>query len=302
MREWIQFNFAEGWGTDQFEDNVSKDYKFPERWQKVEDRYHARSIIDENLTLIDKINAARKKLLRVGYRLGDVIVKKADANGINFRVQFKNGMEGHSTPTGFDAERIVFLRVTVTDKNGKVVFKSGDFDPNGDLRNSHSAYVHDGKLPEDKYLFSLKARFMVRMIKGGEREQVLPVAYSLDSLPFIRPSPQANVLLGRPTDSRKHRQVLAPLHSKWPNYRVNRLELAGSEGPYTANLKIMAGMVPANLVHEIEHVGFDYGMSPREVADKVVAGYVTVWDRDVILKPGRIQQENNPLNNPPPEN
>jgi hypothetical protein len=48
----------------------------------------------------------------------------------------------------------------------------------------------------------------------------------------------------------------------------------------------MAGMVPPNLIDEIKDVGFDYGMSPREVADAVVAGQIVVWSRDVELTMG----------------
>ena len=139
----------------------------------VGDRYDAREIIDENLELLELANQERKRILQIGYRLGDVKVKKASRDGISFKVEVKNGTDGHNVPTGFDAERIVYLQVTVTDANGKVVFKSGDLDPNGDLRDAHSLYVHNGELPMDKYLFNLQSKFVTRMIRGGEREQVL---------------------------------------------------------------------------------------------------------------------------------
>ena len=42
-------------------------------------------------------------------------------------------------------------------------------------------------------------------------------------------------------------------------------------------------MVPPNLVHEIKDVGFDYGMTPRQVSDAVVKGTILVWDKDVNL-------------------
>ena len=43
------------------------------------------------------------------------------------------------------------------------------------------------------------------------------------------------------------------------------------------------GMVPVNLINEIKQVGFDYGMSPRDVAEGVLAGHVTLWEREVNL-------------------
>ena len=71
--------------------------------------------------------------------------------------------------TGFDAERLVFVRVTVVDRNGRLVFVSGDLDPNGDVRDSHSVFVHNGEIPIDRQLFSLQSRFVTRNIRGGER-------------------------------------------------------------------------------------------------------------------------------------
>ena len=74
-----------------------------------------------------------------------------------------NATDGHGVPTGFDGERNVFLQTTVTDCQGKVVFKSGDLDPNGDVRGENSVYVHNGELPQDKQLFSLQTKFLVRI-------------------------------------------------------------------------------------------------------------------------------------------
>jgi len=42
-------------------------------------------------------------------------------------------------------------------------------------------------------------------------------------------------------------------------------------------------MVPVNLIYEIKNVGFDYNMSPREVADRVVEGAATLYDWKVEL-------------------
>ena len=82
-----------------------------------------------------------------------------------------NGTDGHPVPTGFDAERLVWLQITVKDDAGQVVYESGDLDPNGDLRDAHSLYVHNGDLPLDRELFSLQSKFITRNVRGGEREQ-----------------------------------------------------------------------------------------------------------------------------------
>ena len=286
MREWLQFLYVEGWGTDEFEDAVEEDYAFPERWSDVADRYEAREILDENMALLEEAAKARLDLLKVGYQLGDVVVNKSGPKGVDFKVQVWNGTSGHNVPTGFDAERLVFLQVTVRDAQGEVVFRSGDLDPNGDVRDLHSVYVHNGELPLDKQLYSLQSRFITRMVKGGDREQVLAVNYSPDPLPFIRPPTQSTLLLGRPAGSRKHRQTIPPYGSHWARYRIKSDDLRGHTGPFQANIRLIAGMVPVNLIYEIQDVGFDYGMSPRAVADAIVDGHQILWERDVTLSPG----------------
>ncbi len=287
IREWLTYDHKAGWGTEEFEDNIPQDFEFPPRWTSADDRYDARDILTENFKLLKEIEVQRKQVLQAGYQLGDVIVDRVGQGGIKLKVEVRSATDGHSVPTGFDAERLVFLQVIVTDSDGKVVSQSGDLDPNGDVRDSHSLYVHNGELPRDKYLFSLQSRFIVRMVRGGEREQVLAVNYSPNPLPFLRPSTRSTVLLGRPVGARKHRQVLPPLASKWPQYKVKRSELVGSKGPYRASIKLITGMVPVNLINEIKDVGFDYNMSARDIAEGVLAGHMVLWDRNLILKPGR---------------
>ena len=284
IREWLTFDFEAGWGTDDFEDNVPDDMEFPERWAFIDDRYDARDVLDENQALMEEIAEQRLAILKVGYQLGEVRVLGSGPDGIAFDVEVRNGTNGHNVPTGFDAERLVFLQISVRDTNGNVVFLSGDRDPNGDVRDSHSLYVHNGELPRDEQLFSLQSRFLVRMARGGEREQVLALNYSPDPLPFLRPSTRSTVLLARPVGVRKHRVTIPPERSVWARYRVSADDLSGSRGPYTANIKLIAQMIPVNLVDEIKGVGFDYWMSARDVAEAVVAGAQLLWEREVELR------------------
>jgi hypothetical protein len=179
---------------------------------------------------------------------------------------------------------MVFLRTTVTDSNGKVLLKSGDLDPNGDVRDSHSAYVHDGKIAHDDQLFSLQSLFLTRMIRGGEREQILPVNYSPDPLPFIRPSTNATILTGRPVGARIHRKGIRPLDYRWAKYHVDADALKGSKPPYKVDIKIIAGMIPINLVNIINVGGYDYGMTKEEVAKNVVAGHRVLAEHKEIIK------------------
>lgn len=283
IRQWLTFDVEAGWGTDAFEDVVPDSYEFPERWKFADDRYDARDILEQNFELLHRISEERLAVLRAGYVLGDIKLNRADRNELSFEVEVRNGTNGHNVPTGFDAERLVFLQIEVKDANGKIVLKSGDRDPNGDIRDLHSLYVHNGELPLDKQLFSLQSKFLTRMVRGGEREQVLALNYSPDPLPFLRPSTRSTILLGRPVGARKHRQTIGPLDSKWASYKAARSDLAGSSPPYTARVRLIAQMIPVNLINEIQHVGFDYYMSPREVATKVVEGAQVLWDREVIF-------------------
>ncbi|GAB4155123.1 MAG: multiheme c-type cytochrome [Planctomycetaceae bacterium] len=286
IREWLLFDHRSDWGKPHFERTNPDPKQFPEPWKDPLRRQKARRILNDQQKLLDEATAARVQILREGYRLSEIQDIKADRKGVHFKVKVSNGTRGHGVPTGFDAERVVFLRVMVWDANGKLVFQSGDLDPNGDLRDSHSFYVHDGKLPLDRQLFSLQSRFITRNVRGGEREQIVPVPYSLDPLPYQRPTTRPFTVLGRPMGARKHKQNIEPNGHAWAKYRIAPEQLTGC-GPYVVRVQLIAGMVPVNLVHLISSVGFDYGMSAREVATEVVRGHLVLWERKAVISPHR---------------
>ena len=283
LREWLKFNYKAGWGTDKFEDDVGDDYKFPERWESLDDRYEARDILDEQFKRLEWAREKRLELLRNGYLLGPIETLRAAKEGIGFRVQVKNATDGHNVPTGFTGERLVWLQVTVTDRTGAVIFRSGDLDPNGDLRDVESSYVHNGELPLDRQLFNLQSRFVVKNLRGGERERVIPIPYPISALPFVRPSILSLILTGEPTTERNHRKGIEPLGHRWAKYRIPGKALTG-KGPYQANVKLMAAMIPINLVAAVQGVGFDFNMSARAVGDAVVAGHDVLWEKNVAFK------------------
>jgi len=282
LDEWLTFDHTAGWGTDEFEDNVPEGMTFPKRWESVDDRYEAREILDQQEALLKEYWEQMAQLLRNGYRIGEIVTEQADQNGIRFKVEVKNATDGHNAPTSLAVVRLVFLSVTITDSQGAVVWKSGDLDPNGDLRDAHSAYVHNGILPRDGQLFNLQSKFITRNVKGGEREQVLPANFSVTPLPFSRPSTVATVLTGRPQDVRIHKLGIVPLGSRWAKYKVKGRALTG-KGPYQANVKLVAAMFPVNLVNAVAGVGFDYGMSPRDVANQIVKRHLTLWEYEATI-------------------
>jgi len=285
LRQWLEFKHEEGWGTDAFEDNVSDDYEFPEAWQAIDDRYDARTILNVQFEKLEFARQKRLEILKIGFLLGDVVSERADSSGLSFRVQVKNGTDGHNVPTGFTGERVVWLDVTVTDRRGEVVFRSGDRDRNGDLRDNHSSYVHAGKIERDRYLFSLQSTFVVQNGRGGELEQVIPIPYPSFALPRVLPSFQSLVFTGEPTTERNHKKGIEPKGERWASYHVDGDALTG-RGPYKAVVKLRAQAVPVNLLIAMQNVGFDYGMTPRELGENLVAGAQTLWTKEINFDVG----------------
>ncbi len=281
LREWLEFDVDAGWGTDEFENSSSSNIEFPARWRAIDDRYDAREIIDYQMQQLEWASEKRLEVLRNGYGLGELTLESASrSKGLKFYIDVHNLTDGHNVPTGFDAERLVWLGVEITNKAGDILFSSGDLDPNGDLRDAHSLYVHNRELPLDKHLFSLQSKFLTRMIRGGEREQVLAVNYSVDPLPFIRPDTRSTMLHGQPAGARKHRLTIPPRSKRRASYSVPAKDLRG-EGPFKIKLRLNSAMVPVNLIAAIQDVGFDYNMSAKELADKVVDGHQTLR-RDTV--------------------
>jgi hypothetical protein len=282
LADWLKFDHEAGWGTDEFEDNAPEDYEFPEVWAAIDDRYDARDILDVQFERLELARKKRLEVLRNGYHLGEVEVEEESSDGIEFAVEVKNVTDGHNVPTGFTGERLVWLEVTVKDRDGNTVFESGDRDPNGDLRDLHSLYVHNGEVEEDPYLFSLQSKFVVTQGRGGEREAVIPIPYTVTALPIVRPTTLSLVFTGEPTTERNHRKGIEPLGNRWASYEIDGDELTG-KGPYTASIRLNSQMVPVNLITAVQRVGFDYGMSAKDVADAVVEGADILWEKMITF-------------------
>ncbi len=316
----LDFKWEDGWGDAEsaFEKKVREDEKaemaLPWPWDDRQNRSDFRLLLNDQFRLLNQISVERHQVLRRGFQLGKTEVTRDDSKGLAFRIQVKNGTDGHGVPTGFDAERLIYLDVKVKDAKGRVIYQSGDRDPNGDVRDLHSSYVHhdadkssqyiqqtawkdaaglkrlpyDLKWKEDKDLFNLQSKFITRNLRGGEREQVLAVNHSLDPLPYIRPDTRPGILVARPGAARKQARVLAPNDSRWADYNVPAEALTGAR-PYTVEAKFVSQMVPINLIKTISIVGFDYNLSPKEVAKRVAFGHrVSSSQRDEDRKGGAL--------------
>ena len=260
-------------------------YAETNNWGDIVDREDAAAIMETQLERLEWAKDQRFEVMRNGYLLGDIQVAESSPDNFKFGVDVINGTDGHGVPTGFDAERLVFLQVTVTDSKGNSVFLSGDRDPNGDVRDSHSLYVRNGEVEKDDQLFNLQSKFIVRLGRGGEREQVLAVNTSVSALPFVRPEARATILYGRPLGARKHKKTIEPLGRRRANYSIDTDKLKAGE-TYNINVKLIAQMIPVHLIPAIQESGFDYNMTPKQLAEGVVEQAMTLWEKDqkVTLK------------------
>ncbi len=338
LSDWISFRWWEGWGTPEFEEKLSEDQRasslgevgFP--WADPNDpagsklrRESARLILNRQFNLLNQSHVERTRLIRRALQWKEFEITRDDARGLRFSVDIHNVMNGHSVPSGADADRPMFLEVNVIDAQGHVIFQSGDRDPNGDLRDLHSSFTHaeapktgawleasawkasvglplrkeDQRWLLDPYLFTLQSRFVTPNLVGGEREQILPVNISQDPMPFIRPSVKAEVHTGRAGSVRKQSRTIPPLGHRLAEYRVDADQLTGAR-PYRIEMRLISQSVPVNFVKSMSSVGFDYNLSPREVANRVVYGHqvsestdlkqrrggaLVLWDRVIQVTP-----------------
>lgn len=280
--EWLSFDVEAGWGSEQFENNVPTASKFPSIWADPEERKAARDLITRQQVLLAENRQLATSLMRNGYGLGDIELQEKEPD-LRFKVEVKNLTDGHSVPSGLIAERNVFLQVTVSDADGKILFRSGDLDPNGDVRDTLSLYVESGKLPEDEQLFNLRSPILARTSHGGEREQVLPAGYALDPLLFMRPSDTPALLFGGIRDLRLQKKAIEPLGSRQTSYKVDADQLSGQK-PYHINVKLVAGQLPPHLINAISGFGLEYGLTARSLGDKLVDLYRVLWEKNVDIQ------------------
>jgi hypothetical protein len=119
----------------------------------------------ESLQIADE---KRYELLGNAARLHVTLPERA-ARGdhITIRVDVQSLFAGHSFPTGFTAERQLWVSVDVLSPEGQLVFASGGIDHNFDLFDEHSHDVATGKLPLDKYLLNFQNKFTALTNRGN---------------------------------------------------------------------------------------------------------------------------------------
>ncbi len=202
-----------------------------------------------NRLQLAKASQARKTLLRNGARI-HVHHPKHAAPGqhVHLKVDVQSLISGHSFPTGFTAERQLWVAVDVRDATGRKIFSSGDFDHNGDLRDEHSHDVLTGKLPTDHYLLNFQSKFIALTNKGTERSVVLSVNRHIAPLSLFRPAPVVSASFGRPPGFRVSKGSLPPLKTVSRTYPFKM----PANGPVHVDVRLNFRHLPPAL---LDHIG-----------------------------------------------
>jgi hypothetical protein len=194
-------------------------------------------------------SAKRYELLRNGAEIRVHAAGEACTdNLLPVRVDVRSKVAGHSFPTGFTAERQLWVEITVVDPRGCVVFRSGDLDCNGDLRDEDSYAVLSGKTPRDRYLLNFQNKFTVLTTRGTERQVVISVNRDLRPLNIVRPATGISASFGRPPTFRVAKGSLAPLRIMGKTYPVMLGKIPGN---YLIDVRLNFRHLPPVLLDDI---------------------------------------------------
>lgn len=175
--------------------------------------------------------------------------RAARGEHIKIHVDVQSILAGHNFPTGFTAERQIWVSIEVLSPEGQTVFASGGLDHNRDLLDDHSYDVITGKLPRDRYLLNFQNKFTVLTNKGTERTVVVSVNRHIVPTTVLRPQSQPAVLFGRAGDFRIAKASLPALQTLGRAYPV---ALPDCPGPYAVRVKLNFRHLPPTL---FDHVG-----------------------------------------------
>jgi hypothetical protein len=133
---------------------VGPDYSLVPDWPFGEDEAANQVALSESLARTEKLlkNAIQISFVKLN-PIGDKLQIEVSLNTL---------VKGHGFPTGFTSERQAWIEVHLTDANGDSLFKSGDLDSYGDLRDAHSRAVKEGTAEEDEQLINFQSQNLLR--------------------------------------------------------------------------------------------------------------------------------------------
>ena len=155
-----------------------------------------------------------------------------------------NKNEGHNLPTAsLGAQPQLWANVVLIGPDGRRLWESGYTDSNGDLCDIHSVDVREGRAPFDKQLFNLQTMFLITGATGTDREFYLPVNFSFDQVPHLRPGTTPYSVSNHPPFIRMESRSLAPLGKKRVKYTVPA-ELMRQRGRYRLSFRLRSRTEP----------------------------------------------------------
>lgn len=204
----------------------------------------------KNRESLRKADEKRYELLGNAARLCVTHPETARRNSkLDIHVDVQSLVAGHSFPTGFTAERQIWVSVKVVGPDGQLVFVSGGLDHNQDLLDDHSHDVITGKLPRDRHLLNFQNKFIALTNKGTERSVVISVNRHIAPTIVLRPQTRPSILHGRPFDFRIAKASIPPLEKIGQSYPVY---VPDCPGPYRVHVKLNFRHLPPTL---LDHVG-----------------------------------------------
>lgn len=168
---------------------------------------------------------------------------------VKIRADVRSLIAGHNFPTGFTAERQLWVEVKVCDPKGRVVFVSGDLDHNRDLRDEHSHDVLLGNLHHDRHLLNFQNQFTALTNKGTERTVVISVNRHQLPISILRPANTPVASFGRAPDFRIAKGSLPPLQTIGKTYPV---KISQCSGNYSVSVRLLFRHLPPTL---LDHIG-----------------------------------------------
>ena len=249
IKDWLQFDWRAGWGTDEFEDKVADGkikVDFPKRWADALDREDARQIIDDNLKKLDERDKLRRQVMENGSHIDGPFFEGTPSVGkdLAFSYMITNTNTGHNLPSGsLGAQPQLWANVALIDPDGKNVWESGYVDADGDMADLHSLEVAAGRIKTDQQLFNFQTMFLTTNVKGTDREFYLPVNFDIDPLPHLRPPQVPTTVLNHPPLVRMENHSLTPLGEKQADYQVPG-ELIKKPGTYRLAFRMRSRAEP----------------------------------------------------------
>lgn len=210
------------------------DWMYEKDYRKVDQLTpHERETLTQlrirNRQQLARADAERYQLLQNSARITVTHPETARVRDkLKIRVDVTSLTEGHNLPTGFTAERQVWVEVRLIDPLGRVVYVSGDLDDNGDLRDEHSHGVEAGTISWDRHLLNFQNKFTILTLQGTERSVVIPVNRDLAPLNVIRPADEPSQSFGRPSVFRVAKASLPPRRTLGQTYPIKLPDCAGN--------------------------------------------------------------------------